>query len=114
MATIEERKQKLEQQKARLQKEEAAIRKAERKLDTKQKIVWGGLSLNVVKSNPQIAALFLSEAERQVTRESDLKAIEPILKELRSSGATHSGFESPDEEPEELSDEEAAEMGLNV
>lgn len=111
MSTIEERKTKLAQKKAQLQKEEAAIRNAERKQATKQKIVAGGLILNIVKSNAQVRSVFLSEAQKQVTRKSDLDALQPLLDGLRDLDVPPP---LPKDDLEELTDEEAEEMGLTV
>ena len=75
--------QTLEQKIAEAQAKLARLRNQERQLENGQKIIAGGMFINLAKKDPKIRQLFVETAEKTVTREADKKRLEPLLKELR-------------------------------
>jgi len=73
----------LEQRIAQKEGELARLREKSRKLENAQKIVLGGMLIQVARKDPKIRAWLLDEAEKSVTREADRKRLKPILDELR-------------------------------
>lgn len=72
----------LEQKIAALDAKIARLRHQERKLETGQKIILGGMLLNAAHKDHRIREWLLAEARKSVTREVDKKRLEPLLVEL--------------------------------
>lgn len=72
----------LEQKIAALDAQIARLRTQDRKLETGQKIVLGGMLLNAARQNENVRAWLLQEARRSITREVDKKRIAPLINEL--------------------------------
>jgi hypothetical protein len=72
----------LEQKIAQKEAEIARLKTAQRKLEAGQKIVVGGAVLKTAKKNPKVAKWLAETLRTEVTREIDVRRIEPILIEL--------------------------------
>lgn len=72
----------IEQKIAQKEDELARLKTAKRKLETGQKIIIGATILHATKKNPELARWLLDTLTNEVTRDSDLKRIMPVLKEL--------------------------------
>lgn len=71
------------QQIAELEAKIARLRSKDRSLENGQKIIMGGLLLQLARRDPKMAALVVEEAGRCITRKIDQTRIAPILQELR-------------------------------
>lgn len=74
--------QTLEQKIAETQDRLARLRGQSRKLEAGQKIILGGLLLNAARSQPNIRAWLLNEANNTLTRPVDKARLAPVLAEL--------------------------------
>ena len=61
----------------------ARLSKADRRLDTGQKIIVGGLVLALARKEPGVADWLLQQLGKYVTREVDQRRLKPLLPELR-------------------------------
>ena len=73
--------QKIAEAEARL----ARLRKQERSLETRQKIILGGMLLNAARRDPKMQDWLLEEAAQSLTREADQKRLKPLLDELQEA-----------------------------
>lgn len=73
----------IEQKIAQKEAELARLKNQKRKVQTGQKVVIGGAVLKAAKKNPKIAKWLAETLRTEVTREADIKRIEPILVELK-------------------------------
>ena len=81
----------IEQKIARKQDELNRLKIKQRKLDTAQKVVIGGMILSLAKTNTGIAKFILENASTHITRPADVKRIEPLLEELRQAMINDTG-----------------------
>lgn len=72
----------LEQKIAAIDAQIARLRTQDRKLETGQKIVLGGMLLNAARQNESVRAWLIQEANRSITRHVDKKRLAPLLEEL--------------------------------
>lgn len=72
---VAEEKKKIEQAKARIQAAMAKDSARERKLDTRRKVILGGLLMENAKKDPSWNRA-LTALMRKISRENDLKAFE--------------------------------------
>ena len=72
---VAEEKKKIEQAKARIQAAMAKDSARERKLDTRRKVILGGLLMDNAKRNPSWNRALI-ELVKKLSRENDLKAFE--------------------------------------
>ena len=72
----------LEQKIAALDAKIARLREQNRKLETGQKIILGGMLLNAARQEPTVRAWLIREVKRTVTRDVDKKRLAPILDEM--------------------------------
>lgn len=75
----------LEQKIARKQDELNRLKTKQRKLETGQKVIIGGMMLSLAKDDPQIAEQLLNLIGKNITRKTDLDRLEDVITELRSS-----------------------------
>ena len=75
----------IEQKIARKQDELNRLKTKQRKLETGQKVIVGGMMLSLAKDDPQIAEQLLNLIDRQITRKTDLDRLEDVITELRSN-----------------------------
>lgn len=75
----------IEQKIARKQDELNRLKTKQRKLETGQKVIIGGMMLSLAKDDPQIAEQLLNLIDRQITRKTDLDRLEDVITELRSN-----------------------------
>ena len=76
----------LEQKIAQKEAELARLKTAQRKLETGQKIIVGAAILKAAKASPKTAKWLVKVLKSEVTREIDLKRIQPILDEITRLG----------------------------
>lgn len=79
----------IEQKIARKQDELNRLKTKQRKLDTGQKVIIGGMMLSLAKDDPQIAEQLLEWIDGNITRKTDLDRLESVIDELtliRSKG----------------------------
>lgn len=67
-----------EQKQARLDDQLARLKAKNRKLETGQKIIIGGMMLSLAEKNPAIAAQLKKWINEEVTRPIDIKRLETI------------------------------------
>lgn len=72
----------IEQKIAQKEAELARLKSQKRKVQTGQKVVIGGAVLKAAKKNPKIAKWLSETLRTEVTREADIKRIEPLLVEF--------------------------------
>lgn len=72
----------LEQRIAALDAKIARLRHQERKLETGQKIILGGMLLNAARQNENVRSWLIKEANLSITRNVDKSRIAPLIKEL--------------------------------
>lgn len=72
----------LEQKIAALDAKIARLRQKNRKLETGQKIILGGLLLNAARKNKSIQDWLINEIAENVTRPIDKKRLAPIVNDL--------------------------------
>lgn len=72
----------LEQKIAQKEAELARLKTAQRKLETGQKIIIGAAILKTAKASPKTAKWLVKVLKNEVTREIDLKRIQPVLDEI--------------------------------
>lgn len=72
----------LEQKIAALDAKIARLREHDRKLETGQKIILGGMLLNAARQEPTVRAWLLKEVQRTVTRDVDKKRLTPLINEM--------------------------------
>ena len=75
----------IEQKIARKQDELNRLKTKQRKLETGQKVIIGGMMLSMAKDDPQIAEQMLNWIGKHITRKTDLDRLEDVITELRSS-----------------------------
>jgi hypothetical protein len=75
----------IEQKIARKQDELNRLKTRQRKLETGQKIIIGGMMLSMAEDDPQIAEQILNWIGKHITRKTDLDRLEDVITELRSS-----------------------------
>ncbi len=75
----------IEQKIARKQDELNRLKTRQRKLETGQKVIIGGMMLSLAKDDPQIAEQLLKWIDGNITRKTDLDRLEDVITELRSS-----------------------------
>lgn len=79
----------IEQKIARKQDELNRLKTKQRKLDTAQKVVIGGMVLSLANNNPDRARQLLNDIDSNITRKTDLDRLESVIDELtitRSKG----------------------------
>ena len=79
----------IEQKIARKQDELNRLKTKQRKLDTAQKVVIGGMILSLAKNDPDRARQLLIDIDSNITRKTDLDRLESIIDDLtvtRSKG----------------------------
>lgn len=79
----------IEQKIARKQDELNRLKTKQRKLETAQKVVIGGMVLALAKDNPDRARQLLIDIDENVTRKTDLDRLQGVIDELtitRSKG----------------------------
>ena len=79
----------IEQKIARKQDELNRLKTKQRKLDTAQKVVIGGMVLSLAKNDPDRARQLLIDIDNNITRKTDLDRLEGVIDELtitRSKG----------------------------
>ena len=74
----------IEQKIARKQDELNRLKTRQRKLETGQKVIIGGMMLSLAKDDPQIAEHLLNLIGKHITRKTDLDRLEDVITELRS------------------------------
>ena len=74
----------IEQKIARKQDELNRLKTKQRKLETGQKVIIGGMMLSLAKDDPQIAEQLLKWIDSNITRKTDLDRLEDVITELRS------------------------------
>ena len=74
----------IEQKIARKQDELNRLKTRQRKLETGQKVIIGGMMLSLAKDDPQIAEQLLKWIDGNITRKTDLDRLEDVITELRS------------------------------
>ena len=72
----------LEQKIAALDAKIARLRHQERKLETGQKIILGGMLLNAARKDKIIRDWIIGESSKNVTRPTDKKRLAPVIEEL--------------------------------
>lgn len=72
----------IERKIAQKQDEINRLRAKQRKLETGQKVVIGGMMLAVAEKDPEIAAYLLEQIEEFVTRVPDIERLKPVKKDL--------------------------------
>ena len=75
----------IEQKIARKQDELNRLKTKQRKLETGQKVIIGGMILSLAKDDPQIAEQLLKWIDSNITRKTDLDHLEDVITELRNS-----------------------------
>lgn len=75
----------IEQKIARKQDELNRLKTRQRKLETGQKVIIGGMMLSLAEDDPQIAEQLLKWIDGNITRKTDLDRLEDVITELRSS-----------------------------
>lgn len=75
----------IEQKIARKQDELNRLKTKQRKLETGQKVIIGGMMLSLAKEDPHIAQQLLKWIEGNITRKTDLDRLEDVITELRNS-----------------------------
>ena len=75
----------IEQKIARKQDELNRLKTRQRKLETGQKVIIGGMMLSMAEDDPQIAEQLLKWIDGNITRKTDLDRLEDVITELRSS-----------------------------
>ena len=81
----------LEQKIAAIDAKIARLRHQDRKLETGQKIILGGMLLNAAHRDPRVRKWLIDEAAKSVTREVDNKRLAPLLEELAQLGTEAGG-----------------------
>lgn len=81
----------IEQQIARKQDEINRLKTKQRKLETGQKVIIGGMMLSLANDSPEVAKFLIDKLEKNVTRATDKKRIAPLLEELKQK---HNGYTS--------------------
>lgn len=79
----------IEQKIARKQDELNRLKTKQRKLDTAQKVVIGGMILSLAKNDPDRARQLLIDIDSNITRKTDLDRLESVIDDLtvtRSKG----------------------------
>jgi hypothetical protein len=72
----------LEQQIAASQAKIARLMEKKRSADTGRKVIAGALLINEAVKDKQIAEWFVKKARERVTREADIKRLEPLLTQI--------------------------------
>ena len=79
----------IEQKIARKQDELNRLKTKQRKLETAQKVVIGGMILSLAKNDPDRARQLLIDIDNNITRKTDLDRLESVIDDLtvtRSKG----------------------------
>lgn len=79
----------IEQKIARKQDELNRLKTKQRKLDTAQKVVIGGMILSLAKNDPDRARQLLIDIDSNITRKTDLDRLKSVIDDLtvtRSKG----------------------------
>ena len=74
----------IEQKIACKQDELNRLKTRQRKLETGQKVIIGGMMLSMAEDDPQIAEQLLKWIDGNITRKTDLDRLEDVITELRS------------------------------
>lgn len=74
----------LEQQIATSQAKMARLMEKKRAVDTGRKVIAGALLINEAVKDKQIAEWFVKKARERVTREADIKRLEPLLAQIEN------------------------------
>jgi hypothetical protein len=72
----------IEQKIARKQDELNRLKMKQRKLDTAQKVVVGGMILSLAKNDPDRARQLLIDINANITRKTDLDRLESVINDL--------------------------------
>lgn len=72
----------LEQQIAASQAKMSRLMAKKRAEDTGRKVIAGALLINEAVKDKEIAAWFVKKARERVTREADIKRLEPLLEQI--------------------------------
>jgi hypothetical protein len=80
--TFQRMKKTLDQQIAALQNKTARLMEKKRAADTGRKVIAGALLINEAIADKQIADWFVKKARERVTREADIKRLEPLLEQI--------------------------------
>jgi len=72
----------LEQQIAAYEAKVARLQEKKRSLDTGRKVIAGGLLIGEAVANKEIGLWFVKKARERVTREADIKRLEPLLAKI--------------------------------
>lgn len=75
----------IEQKIARKQDELNRLKTRQRKLETGQKVIIGGMMLSMAEDDTQIAEQLLKWIDGNITRKTDLDRLEDVITELRSN-----------------------------
>ena len=75
----------IEQKIARKQDELNRLKTRQRKLETGQKVIIGGMMLSMAEDDPQIAEQLLKWLNGNITRRTDLDRLEDVITDLISS-----------------------------
>lgn len=73
----------IEQQIAKKQDELSRLKMKQRKLETGQKIIIGGMLLKLAEENHNIAMTLLDQINSNVTRKVDLERLEDVINNLK-------------------------------
>lgn len=88
----------IEQQLAELDAKRAGLLEKQRKLDTGQKVILGGLLLSEAKEDPRIRDWLVKQVAEKVTRKADTDRLEPLIAELKALGIGK-GEQKPSQQP---------------
>lgn len=61
----------------------ARLHQQSRQLENGQKIILGGMLLNVARKDQKIREWLINEADKSITREADKNRIAPLIEELK-------------------------------
>jgi len=78
--------QKIAALEAQLAREKSRLSKEKRAIETGQKVILGGMLISMARKDPQARAWVIRQIRAQVTREIDLKRLQPLLEELEGLG----------------------------
>lgn len=73
----------IEQKIAKKQDEISRLKTKQRKLETGQKIIIGGMLLKLAEENHSIAATLLDQIDSNITRKVDIERLENVINNLK-------------------------------
>jgi len=85
--TITRTRRTIDQEIEELEKKLALKRQTQRKAETNQKIIIGGMMLALAEHDPAAKKRLVELLEKNVTRPADVKRIEPLLAALKNGSA---------------------------